>query len=272
MSLYERSQQLSAIKQLIEQEVNHDFLHQYIDAPYIDEDRILLLINSLAGHTYSDHEAAQFVATAMLIQIALDTHERVTNLDDKQKNRQLTVLAGDYFSSLYYKLLAGVRNVKLVGVLAEGIKCVNEYKVLLYQFDESDAESFLSHLKKTESGIITKFMQFFGSQPLIRLSEELLLFNRLALEKERAMKGKSSILFEALKKFSYPNEEQPFQQLPMDKKLELLYKSEAYIKQSFEALQNCLAKAPKLNQLLEERIHILMNQYKMTARLYAEEG
>ncbi|KYC71738.1 heptaprenyl diphosphate synthase component 1 [Bacillus coagulans] len=268
--LYQREQQIAAIKQAIEEEVAHDYLNQFIDAPYIDEDRILLLISSLAGQPYTEHEVKQFVATAMLIQIALDTHEKVTNANENQKSRQLTVLAGDYFSSLYYKLLAGVHNVRLVGILAEGIKSVNEYKVMLYQFDNSDAETFVGHLKKTESAIITKFMQFFGSQPLIRLSEELLLFNRLLREKEQAESGKRSILFEALNKMAYPGDGRPFEQLPHEKKRKLFYICEKYLKESIRALQAAAMSCG--NEMLSERIRLLMGRYGDATRLYAEEG
>ncbi|GER66027.1 hypothetical protein BpJC4_04980 [Weizmannia acidilactici] len=270
--MLEREQQVAAIKKLIEQEVAHDYLNQYIDAPYIDEDRILLLTTSLAGQPYSENEVKQFVATAMLIQIALDTHEKVTNVNEKQRNRQLTVLAGDYFSSLYYKLLAGVRNVKLVGVLAEGIKSVNEYKVMLYRLDDSDAETFVGHLKKTESGIITKFMQFFNSQPLIRLSEELLLFNRLLREKEMAESGGYSMLLDALKTFTFPGEKRPFQQLPHDKKRILFYRCENIVKESFHALQGASETVSGANQMLLDRIRLLLGRYANTTRLYAEEG
>ena len=57
-------------------------------------------------------EMQNYALSTMLIQIALDTHEHISNESVEEKNRQLTVLAGDYFSGLYYKLLADIGRYK----------------------------------------------------------------------------------------------------------------------------------------------------------------
>ena len=48
------------------------------------------------------------------------------------KVRQLTVFAGDYYSGLYYKHLAKVGNISIIRMLSEGVKDINEHKVIVY--------------------------------------------------------------------------------------------------------------------------------------------
>ena len=68
---------------------------------------LLILISIVEKLELSPHEKDTLVQAIMFMNIALDTHDNVSNtLLDKNsmKIRQLTVLAGDYYSGLYYKL------------------------------------------------------------------------------------------------------------------------------------------------------------------------
>ncbi|PTY85148.1 heptaprenyl diphosphate synthase component 1, partial [Heyndrickxia sporothermodurans] len=98
MNLQERMQQVASIKENIQQKISQNYLMQYIDKPYIDEDRIMILIESLSALNLPAASIERYVTTAMLIQIALDTHDKVNNANEPLKKQQLTVLAGDYYS------------------------------------------------------------------------------------------------------------------------------------------------------------------------------
>ncbi|KHD85778.1 heptaprenyl diphosphate synthase component 1 [Bacillus ginsengihumi] len=272
MSVQVSQQQVAAIKESIRKEVTQDYLKKYIETPYIDEDRILLLISSIANQTITEHEKEQSIVATMLIQIALDTHEKITNLDEALKNRQLTVLAGDYFSSLYYKLLSNMSNVQLINILAKAIQTVNEYKVLVYKMEATDIDGFIDNLKKTESIIATEFIQFFdGNSSFVSLSEEMLLLNRLIREKEKAISGKHSILFEALINFCLPNIELSFQKLKRDLKIELFKIANRYIEQSMQCIEKEIANLPTINSLLNQRIKSLIQRTNTTS-IILEEG
>ncbi|GIN85660.1 hypothetical protein J6TS2_20460 [Heyndrickxia sporothermodurans] len=270
MNLQERMQQVATIKENIQQKISQNYLMKFIDEPYIDEDRILMLIESLMAQNLSHSSINQFVTTAMLIQIALDTHDKVNNSNEPLKQRQLTVLAGDYYSGLYYKILAEVENVPLIRALAEGIKLVNEYKITLYRIEDENIDGYLHTVKKAESTIASKFIHFFGSKTLSVLNEELMLFNKLILEKEKVEDGKSSQLFEALKKYLLPISDLPFQQLSKENKLILIEACQEYINKSGQAIKEAMERI-KLNQLLEQRVLFLLNQHSKTT-LFLEEG
>lgn len=259
MNLQERMQQVASIKENIQQKISQNYLMQYIDKPYIDEDRIMILIESLSALNLPAASIERYVTTAMLIQIALDTHDKVNNANEPLKKQQLTVLAGDYYSGLYYKLLAEVENVPLISSLASGIKLVNEYKIILYRIEDINLKDYIHTLKKTESTIVSKFIHFFGFNHLSLLSEEILLLNKLLREKEKALEGGSSYFFEALKKFIFPTNQDSFHQLSNENKNVLIQTCQKYIKQTKDTILN-VKEQVKLNELMDQRINILLNQ------------
>src|SRR5699024_3634853 len=78
----------------------------------------------------------KYMITTMLVQIALDTHDLVTDKKNDtveplsvESTRQLTVLAGDYYSGLYYLLLAEIEDYQLIHALAIAIKEITELKL-----------------------------------------------------------------------------------------------------------------------------------------------
>ena len=69
----------------------------------------------------SPYEKDTYITAIMLMYIALDTHDNVSNTNVMMRTvykcNQLTVLAGDYYSGLYYKLLAKLGDIKMIKVL-----------------------------------------------------------------------------------------------------------------------------------------------------------
>lgn len=82
-----------------------------------------------------------YCISQMLIQLGLDSHDMVDNQrlteGEKVKERQLTILMGDYFSGHYYRYLAEFNQVALICRWAEVVKKINETKLRLYAEKES---------------------------------------------------------------------------------------------------------------------------------------
>ena len=102
----------------------------------------------------------------MLVQIALDTHEKVSNKANEEtsgfhKRRQLTVLAGDYYSGLYYYLLSMNCDIILIRALAEGIKEINEHKIMLYQKAHVAIRDIMESVVIIESALLQKTCDHF---------------------------------------------------------------------------------------------------------------
>ena len=184
MQIKERFKQ--EIMNKLEQKIYHQFLTSMIGTPKIDTDKLTALLILLESQNLTKDEIEQYAITVMLIQIALDTHDLVKNDDEfmPTQERQLTVLAGDYYSGLYYKNLSDLSNIKLVQLLASGIKIVNENKILVYKQEVKTFDQYMASIKNIETAIYEKMAAYFEDEKWIKIITDLLFFKRLTSDKE----------------------------------------------------------------------------------------
>ncbi|MEH7150634.1 heptaprenyl diphosphate synthase component 1 [Bacillus thuringiensis] len=156
----------AGIKEKLMEKLRHPYFINYIEEPFIDEEKIALLYGALKSANLHIEQIEHYVVTIMLVQIALDTHERVSNKAGEEeiefhKCRQLTVLAGDYYSGLYYYLLSMNRDIVLIRALAEGIKEINEHKIMLYQKAHETMDDIMKSVVTIESALLQKTCNHF---------------------------------------------------------------------------------------------------------------
>lgn len=265
------------MKKSIFQKISHPYLRQYIDTPNIDDDKLLLIISMLDQHGLTKLQMEDFVVTTMLIQIALDTHERVSNSSKDTskesilKPRQLTVLAGIYYSSLYYKILADSNNLAMIRVLSEGIKDVNEHKILFYHQDAEGIEKLMNSIMSIESALIRKLADYFHENVWKDLSTQFLFVKRLLLEKKNFNEQGSSHLFESLRKIVFPKNNQLLE-LTNEQKKHLLIICDKYIDCSIQIIETGIQKIPSINENIKKAWSNLLLQQEPIANTYVEEG
>ncbi len=272
MSLQESLKLVASIKENIQQRIKHYYLYKYIELPFIDEDRIILLLNSMMDSNISKNDMAKVVTSAMLIQIALDTHGKVTNFGEDLKKRQLLVLSGDYYSGLYYKILAEVDNIPLIKALAEGIKIVNESKIVLYRNEGIDIDTYMKNLIRAESSIVTKFCSYFGNSHLTPIVEDFLFLNRLLSEKEKVNIGHTSEMFEALVKCLFPTKQLAFHELSAELKRKIVNTCDQYITLSKNRLKEYIKDLKNPSLLLGQRMKFLVMERNTVLNIQLEEG
>ncbi len=156
----------AGIKEKLMEKLRHPYFINYIEEPFIDEEKIALLYGALKSANLHIEQIEHYVVTIMLVQIALDTHEKVSNKAGEEaieshKCRQLTVLAGDYYSGLYYYLLSMNRDIVLIRALAEGIKEINEHKIMLYQKAHETTDDIMKSVVTIESALLQKTCDHF---------------------------------------------------------------------------------------------------------------
>lgn len=260
------------IKEQVEKRVYHSYLLEYIEAPIIDEDKLLILISIMDRLELSFNKMQNYALSTMLVQIALDTHEHILKSSDDEKGRQLTVLAGDYYSGLYYKLLAESEDILIIKALAKGIKEINEHKVLVYQKKIGGIDKLMSSIKKIESSLHVKLAEYFKVDIWNEILANLLFFKRLLTERKQFICAGNSFVFEALMRNLFPKEDSKLANLSSEQQNHLLMVFDSYLDQAKRIIEKGIPQLPYLNDYLEERISFLLNQHRPIAKTFVEEG
>ncbi|WP_157729480.1 heptaprenyl diphosphate synthase component 1 [Tumebacillus algifaecis] len=124
---------LQDIRLKISAEMDHTYLSAIIMRPTPERLQLLLgeAICKAAG--LCKEETETIVSTLLLIYEGLAIHEEIETLaaHSDERYRQLGVLAGAYYSSKYYRLLAKSGQIRLLGQFALAIQSINEAKAEL---------------------------------------------------------------------------------------------------------------------------------------------
>jgi heptaprenyl diphosphate synthase len=265
-------QKFTDIKEQVEHKVFHPYLLKYIEKPVIDEDKLLILVSIMDRLELSYNEMKNYALTTMLIQIALDTHEHISNASVDEKNRQLTVLAGDYYSGLYYKLLAESEDISMIKELSKGIKEINEHKISIYQRELNGIENLMTSIKKIESSLLVKFSECFKVDLWNEFIANLFFFKRLLHEKRLFMEADSSLVFKTLKELTIAKTHRSIENLSDKQQSDLLVICDRYLDSSKQFLLKGMIQLPYLNDMLEARITSIINEHQSIAKTLVEEG
>lgn len=112
-----------------------------------------------------------YCISQMLIQLGLDSHDMVDNQsltgEAKIKERQLTILLGDFFSGHYYHYLAEYNQVALIYRWAEVVKTINEDKLRLYaEGEKMTPEERLELKQKINRFVAESVLRWFEADPV----------------------------------------------------------------------------------------------------------
>ncbi|MGG3801065.1 heptaprenyl diphosphate synthase component 1 [Metabacillus fastidiosus] len=258
---------LAEIKRKVEKRCAHPFLMKYLSKPKIDEDKLFLFHAIFNELNETDQVKENYIIVAMLVQIALDTHDEVTNSDQIKQSefvkRQLTVLTGDYFSGLYYSILSGIKDIKMVRTLATAIKEINEHKIKIYENAEADPSALVESLLVIESGLFQKISESFHFDLWKKLSFHFLAYKRLAAERYNPLLDSSSIHhFEYGRIIASPN----ISQDDFDEQMN------HHFNESINLLENRQFHSSVLINTLKERLHSIRFNEEICLNKTVEEG
>lgn len=173
------------IKNKLQKKIAHTFVDQYVQSPYININKIIALILIFNDIDQTEKDKEDLILSVILVQLALDTHDVVSNeityeSEFHETERQLTVLAGDYYSGLYYELLAKKGETNFIHILAQAIKYINEQKMTLYNHEINSWSNLLFVWRQIDHHLYLKVADHYGlSTEKSHYISELLYISRL---------------------------------------------------------------------------------------------
>lgn len=259
---------IQQLKKKIEKKIRHHYLETHIQRPEIDEEK-LRLVAILMHHkpALSAVQKERYIMTTMLVQVALDTHELVSihnNVNDtkeKMLSNQLSVLAGDYYSGLYYFLLAEMEEFSFIHSLATAIKEINEYKMQLYYMEADSLHDYIAIAQKIDSLLYVHSVNEIGSPELVSVIELWLLTNKLMKESKEFEKNQPSPLLDHWLTVHTKNNKR--------ETIEAFY---SILQHTKDQLKDALTHLPDEYEDLNTHIHSKLNDNLYSNNQVAEEG
>lgn len=136
-------------------------LEKYTAGPSIDRARLFFLLLPFFDGKHWSKDIEDSAKTVAIVYAALHAHDQVKEESPISKSQQLTVLAGDFYSGIYYQLLSNTNNIKLIQSLASGIIGVSEKKATLYENTAMSTTGVESAAEVIETRLLSIFYDFY---------------------------------------------------------------------------------------------------------------
>lgn len=160
------------ITELARKYTEHAMIRQHTELPEFPLPRIRLLLAALASNPATKGKSERYALAVALVQLGLDTHEEVdtqpgTASEQAMRSRQLKILAGDYFSSRFYNLLAQAGEISMIKSLSAAICEANRVKMVVDQLRKSrrlTADDYMKYGVQLRMELFTAFTELIDGQ------------------------------------------------------------------------------------------------------------
>ncbi|MDQ0427597.1 heptaprenyl diphosphate synthase [Planomicrobium stackebrandtii] len=153
-------------------------LDQFTEGPSVKESRLFfLLLPFFDGKNWSP-EIESSAKTVSIVYAALHAHDQVREDVPIIKEQQLTVLAGDLYSGIYYQMLVNSKNIAMVQQLATAIIQVSEKKTSFFEDAIRSIEEVEEAITVIETELLLSFYKFYDFSEYTPLAKQTLLYLR----------------------------------------------------------------------------------------------
>lgn len=161
--------------------VDYDMIQTHTELPEFPDSRTRLLFAFLSNQRTPLLHSELYALVASLVQLGMDTHDLIDSdsghvAEKEMRSRQLKVLAGDYYSSRFYQLLAQAGQVGMIKRISNGVCEVNKLKVSFYMRMKQlrlTAEEYLTQCAQVRTELFAVFTDILDEK-VSRIWSELL--------------------------------------------------------------------------------------------------
>ncbi|GEL03980.1 heptaprenyl diphosphate synthase component 1 [Rummeliibacillus sp. G93] len=197
--------------------LHHRTLLQYTGQPIIFDGQLRYILLPKLNGEHWPKKIEQAVNAVAMVYAALNGHEQINEQDAATKRQQLTVLAGDYYSGMYYATLAKIPDIELVRSLSEAVAKSSESRTALYEPMKRSMDEWYKILEVIESTITCQFLKRFNLDSYIEIVKNGLVLERLKRElqslQEKHMKTPFLKILEQQQEYAGMNNEQILRRL-----------------------------------------------------------
>ncbi|CAM3717947.1 heptaprenyl diphosphate synthase component 1 [Alkalicoccus chagannorensis] len=183
-AIYDNVHTLHRLTSEFRHRVTHPYVQRFIPEPVLNPLQAGVLLNVLEGKQLNEDQRVSTALAALLVQTAMDIHDEIGNIEvtneADRKQRQLTVLAGDYLSSLYYTILAESGDPDFISVFSASVQEINEAKMRM-KYSTSMREAF-PHYITARSSLAVHTAASCGQSSLAPAIRQLFLLQAAAGE------------------------------------------------------------------------------------------
>lgn len=145
----------------------------------VDSVKAFFLLLPIVNEEIKEDRLYKITLSLGAIHAALDVHDRIERTQATSAEQQLTVLAGDHFSGIHYRILAEIGEFAFIRELSKTIAHINEQKTALHNERNITGPVLLERLRVIESGCIAVFYKSYGFESYLELAETVLTLVRL---------------------------------------------------------------------------------------------
>lgn len=163
----------------LENEIGHPILQRDTNQIELDvEKTFFLLLPLLNGEEWTNQMNKASIAVGA-VHIAFNAHDTIDMSNATSRKQQLTVLAGDYYSGIHYRLLAMLPDFGFIRTLSSMIGRINEVKTTFHGQAPANSVQLLDAIQTIEAGCITEFLHAFGFSRYVPLAKAALPLLRI---------------------------------------------------------------------------------------------